>query len=540
MVIKRAMMKKSTEPYPSKSVMRQDPERAQDLTGRDRLVSNVIFSFGGHLVFVVMGFMLPRTIDRSLGQELLGVWDFGWSIVSYFYFVQAGIGSSVSRYVAKHRAAGNTASVNVVVNSAICILSVSGFVVLVSTITMWFLIPKLFAGSLGEHVGEAKWVVLFLGASVGSQVALGAFTGVLTGCHQWGLHNTIRSGFDIAAIAAMLLVLHCGGGLRSLAIVAFLKQLLADILRSILSFRVCPGLRISPFLTQWKTVRSLLGFGAKTVVPSLSKLLLNQTTSILLVAYLGPASLALYTRPLSLVRHIQILVDRMALTLTPTVSSLQGTGGGGEIQRLLVKCVQYSIYIAVPMILVLVVFGGVILDLWMGTGYAHVLLIVSLACGYSIVIINLPLISVLRGLNAHGRAGLAEFLAAICSVGLTFLVLGPLNMGLVALAIATTLPLFVVNMVYVPMLVCRHIGLSLWQYYKEVGMQPIRYMLPFAGCLIVAKNVFYNAPIAGFISGTAIGGILLSVLYFKYVVPGSLKTRLLRLVDRRGGATGRL
>ncbi|MHC5062326.1 MAG: hypothetical protein ACYTFK_14830, partial [Planctomycetota bacterium] len=51
----------------------------EDLTGRDRLVSNVIFNWAAYSVFIVAGFIMPRLIDRRLGQELLGIWDFAWS-----------------------------------------------------------------------------------------------------------------------------------------------------------------------------------------------------------------------------------------------------------------------------------------------------------------------------------------------------------------------------------------------------------------------------------------------------------------------------
>jgi len=50
---------------------------------------------------------MPRMIDQRLGQELLGVWDFAWSLVHYFEFIQMGLTSSVNRYVAKYRAVGD-------------------------------------------------------------------------------------------------------------------------------------------------------------------------------------------------------------------------------------------------------------------------------------------------------------------------------------------------------------------------------------------------------------------------------------------------
>lgn len=83
-----------------------------DVTGRDRITRNVLASWGGYGVFIVAGFIMPRLIDTRIGQEALGVWDFAWSLVAYFSLVQAGVVSSVNRFVAKYQAVGDLDGVN--------------------------------------------------------------------------------------------------------------------------------------------------------------------------------------------------------------------------------------------------------------------------------------------------------------------------------------------------------------------------------------------------------------------------------------------
>jgi O-antigen/teichoic acid export membrane protein len=82
--------------------------KAADLTGRNRLKRNVAFAWGGLLINGLSGFILPRIISDHLGQNTLGLWDFAWSILSYFGLLQLGIGASAERYVARHRARGDT------------------------------------------------------------------------------------------------------------------------------------------------------------------------------------------------------------------------------------------------------------------------------------------------------------------------------------------------------------------------------------------------------------------------------------------------
>ena len=114
--------------------LEQDGGIKEDLTGRDRLVSNVIFSWAGHFVSIIAEFIMLRMFDRRLGQELLGVWDFAWSLVSYFGLVQAGIGSSVNPYVTRYRIAGDISAQSGTVSSALVIMGISRVLVLGLTI----------------------------------------------------------------------------------------------------------------------------------------------------------------------------------------------------------------------------------------------------------------------------------------------------------------------------------------------------------------------------------------------------------------------
>jgi len=508
----------------------QSRRDGEDLTGRDRLVTNVLCGWVAHSIFIAAGFIMPRMIDRQLGQELLGIWDFAWSLVSYFRLVQMGINSSVNRYVAKCRALGDATGFNQIVSSAFCILGAGGVLVLAATITISLLLPQLFGDRLGENVRDAQWVVFFLGISMSVQVAFSTFSSVLTGCHLWKLHDMIGSGWHVAMIAAMILALILGGSLVSLAVIVSVALALAFMTRVIVAHSVCPGLRLRPSLVRWETAKGLILFGGKTLVPSVSDMLLNQTVNILIVMYLGPAMLALFARPRSLILHVHTLVRKLALTLTPTTSSLQSAGDMEAIQALLVKSVRYSIYIALPMILTLIVFGGPVLELWMGSRYANGLLLAILAVGGFAYTAQMPVVTILMGMNSHGRFGMAHFVCSLCSVGLTILIVGWLGRGLVGAAIAVTLPFTIMNVTYLPRLICQRVGLSLRQYLRSVTVKPAFHVLPFGVCLIVARGVFRTEPLMGLLCGGAVGGAILAVLYWRHVLPRSAREKFQRRV----------
>ena len=507
-----------------------------DVTGRDRMAWNVMANWAAHFVLIVAGFVLPRMIDRYKGEEVLGTWDFAWALVAYFSLVQLGIVSAVGRYVSRHRAVGETHRINGVVSSAQCVFLVMGGLVAGMTLTATFVIPSLLGDQLGEHVRDAQWAVFLLGASICIQIVFSAFGGVVTGCHRWDLHSAIHAGSRVLGTGAMVLALVLGGGLPQLALMYFLGEAINRVARCVVAYRICPGLSVRPSFVRWSIVRQLIGFGGKSFLFTVANLLLNQTTSLLVVGYLGLSALAHYSRPRALCRHAMTMVAQYSCVLTPSASSLQARSELDALRDLLIKGARYAAYILLPVILVLTIMGDPILGLWMGARYERGLVLAILAISL-IGEMQRPCLSVVTGMNVHGPVALVNLGAAVSCIGLTILALGRFNAGLVGAAAALTIPLAMANGIFLPIYACRKTGTSIKQYLVGSLRGPALCVLPFALCLAICRVVFLDRPLVGLASGMGTGLAVLCPVYWKHVVPASLKRRISRPFMRRRGTS---
>lgn len=511
-------------------------ERRPDLSGRDRFAWNVFTSWASYGVFIISGFILPRFIDRHVGQAALGVWDFAWSIISYFGLAQVGMGSTVNRYVAQYRSTGDTAGLNAAVSSVAYVLyGVAGLVVAMTLAAAWA-VPKLLASDLAGFTSDAQWVVLLLGLSLAFQQATDVYNGILTGCHRWDLHNGIHSGFHALQVIAMIIALTLGGGLKSMATITLVFIIASQMTRVVLCRRVCPELHVAWRHVTRDMTRRMAVFGGKTFVPRLGELTMDQATSILIVPALGPAALAIFSRPKGLIRHVSTLVGKFSSILTPTAGSLHAAGDGKELARMLTRCTMFGAYMALPMVLLLVILGGPILQVWMGEQYARhnegALILAIMAVGNLLTISQLPVVSILQGMNAHGRPGLSKLLASGASVGLAFLMLMVWDMGLLGAAIAVTLPLAIVDGLYVPWHACRELGLSFAKYLIEAWRGPVLAGLPYAAALVVGRLMMPAVTLVWLAACAAPAGVLLALTYWKFVLPDSAKAQARDLLLR--------
>lgn len=526
----------STTQPPPVVVASNEATGGKDLTGRSNLVSNVLFTWGGQMVFFVSGFIMPRLIDRKLGQEVLGVWDFSWSLVTYFRFVDMGVTASVNRYVARHWGKQDIEGINRVVSSATFALLIAAAVIFVGTLAVVFSLPY-WCTSLGDYTLVTQKSIFWLGMMLCAGTALGAYNGVLTGCHRWELQTMRNSVWQFITVTAMIIALWLGAGLVTLAAITAIGQTLGQVTMVTLAYKACPGLRLRRADVHLGTIKELYIYSGKTLLPTVSEMLLNQTTSVLIIGAMGPAALAIFTRPRALLRQMDSLERKMAMILTPTTSSLESIGDLKEIENLLIKSVRYSIYLVLPLVLVLVVFGGEVMRVWMGPNYANWILPAILAIGFLGTCIQTPILFMLEGLNAHGRAGLGQFIGSVLSAAAVFVSFKFFHAGLTAAAVAVTVPLLLVNVVYLPVLLCRRLGQTLGKFYAKVAVRPLIHVLPFTISLVGGRLLFKTYPIAA-MALCAAGAVILSVSYWRSVVPEKLKSGLSRRFEKIGRRFG--
>jgi O-antigen/teichoic acid export membrane protein len=187
--------------------------------------------------------------------------------------------------------------------------------------------------------------------------------------------------------------------------------------------------------------------------------------------------------------------------------------------------------LVLPLVLVLIVFGGQVMELWMGPNYANGFIPAVMAIGFLGACIQTPILFMLEGLNAHGRAGLGQFIGSALSAAFVFLALRHFDAGLMGATVAVTLPLLIVNAIYLPLLLCRRLGQRLQAFYGEVAAGPLLRVLPFALCLIIGRLIFkVSMPAA--LAVCLVGAAILAVSYWKSVLPERLKAGVRRYFNK--------
>ncbi|MGJ8581481.1 MAG: lipopolysaccharide biosynthesis protein [Psychromonas sp.] len=499
-----------------------------DLTGQDRFAWNLMISWASQLVLIFSGFIMPRLVDDKVGQAALGIWDFGWSFVSYLSLVGLGMGACFNRYVAKHRGAGELTLLNHVANSALFVQLIFGTVAMSVTVLFYLFLPSYFGENLGENTYTAQLVIIFLGTGVAFQMASGSASGLLTGYHRWDIHNALHAGDSILSVVLMVLALYFTElNVAGMAIGYLISTIIFQSLRFVFVNRVCKEFKFNLRMANWKTTKTLLKFGIKSMLSNIPPIILLQTISLMLVSSIGPAALAIFARPMALTKQIKTFMTKFTLMLTPTTGSMQGAGDMKAIQALFINTTKLSFAFALPTLGLLFIYGDVVLHYWMGPEYAIWPLVMILAVGQVLPMGQDTSIRILMGMNMHGRISIFAFVAIFLLFGLGLLVTGIGQWELTTAALLYVIPMNIVYGIIVPIYACRELKLSFKNYMANSLLKPFFYIIPFLALLFLSRYEYNQGEWINAWLFLGCAGMVTLTIYFCYLVPMNLRKKCL-------------
>jgi O-antigen/teichoic acid export membrane protein len=516
---------------------RVKPARDEDVTGRSRFATNVLASWAGHVVLIASGFVLPRLINDHLGQVTLGVWDFCWSMVQFFDLAQVGVGASINRDVARYRASGDFISLRRTVSSAVAVQWVASILALVLTLIGVLLIP-LFVRRLGENVGTAQWVLAILGSTVAVELAFNSYRGVVAGCHRWELQNGITATAQLIIVPVMALTLIRGGGLTALAVITLVSTAIRELVRARVAHMLCPQIAIGPRHASRSEAKRLLLFGSKVSALSLLNLLVYQFNILMIVTGAGVGALAIYARPMALVRQIGTFGQKFSMVLTPTAGSLDDGRGRAAVRDLTVSSTRNSAYLLGPPLILVGVMGDALLRLWMGPRFDQSTTAAVLAFGHLYPMALYPAVGILVGLDRHGPLVWVSLVAGIVACAASSVAVGVFDWGVPgaagALVVSATL-----GALAAAVFVCREVETDFWAFHKQALGGPALVGLLLVATLLGVRAVTPDHAALRLIMAMLASAVVLGPVYWTRVIPQRFRERIRRTLGARRSARPR-
>lgn len=430
------------------------------------VAKSVAWNWLGVATSVGIGFFVARFLIDRLGDTTYGLWIVLTALTEYFRFMDLGVRGSIGRYMAFHRARGDTLAINTTLSSGLVVLLALGVgCVLITLILGGSITSLLDLQPAQSDEAQAAFVIVALSLAIG--LVLNVFDATLWAYERFDILNLIDIPVDLIRAVLVFALIGNGFGLVALAWITLVTTALGGVAKAVMARRAAPSLRASPRLLAWDQMRILLDYGIWNFLRSLAQLARRALPPTLIAASLGLALVTPFSIAARLVAYAALIVAAAAGVATPLATKLHATKNWQRQQELALRGSRFAASLALFLLGLFVLLGRPLIALWVGPRLANAYpLLVTLALGELIPMSQLAMESLLLAAARHQALALASLAEAVVAIGFALLLLKPFGVGgaCVAFAVAAACCRGLFTLVYG----CRVARLPLRQYARRV------------------------------------------------------------------------
>jgi O-antigen/teichoic acid export membrane protein len=334
------------------------------------VATNAIANLGRLLVFGFVALLLPAFLARHLSHDVYNTWALVIQIGAFVSFLEIGIQTAVSKFVAEHHAADDLAEASKVLTNAAMVLAAAGSIGLIAMCVIAAYINRILPEIAPGLVPSARVGILLYGGSLAIGLPASAFAGVFLGLQKNLPVVLLQSAGKLlfATVVVASVMLHAPFA-DIIALAAGVNLLTAAAQVTMTVTRV-PLIAFSISLRNRAIAVTLLKYCSVLAIWSVSMLFVSGLDTTL-VAHFEFAATAAYAIAATLTSLIASLQGSVLSPMIPATSALSKKESAEYLGVVLSRFTQYASIIAVLTCVPFLLFGFPLLKLWVGQSLAN-------------------------------------------------------------------------------------------------------------------------------------------------------------------------
>lgn len=503
---------------------------------------NAVANQGAFFVSVAVALVLSPLVVRSLGDESYGYWTLVMSLTSYYSFIDLGIRSAVTQYVARYLAAKDRENLTKTINTSLTVLSGIAVFICLLAAAMAILFPRFF------DVDPAKWsglraAVVVCGVSMAIRFPTGVFHAVITGNQRWDIFGFVQIGIRLLNAGLTVVALKMGYSLVGLAVVTLAAQLVETAVMFAFSKRMTPDVPYRVTAFDGETFRRIRSYGVYSFVIHICEQLIFYTDNFVVGGAMGAVAVTYFAIGSNLIPYMDNLVLAMSAQLQQVAVKYDTQGDGSGMRSLFVMGSRYLFALTCLIFANIAVVGVEFLRQWMGEKYVSgeglghagaVLIILAVAHLFH----NLPTVArqILFGMTKNNLLALTSAIDAALKIILSLILVR--THGLIGVAIGTLIPMVLLSGVAVPVIVARLLGVRTRDFFLIAAAPNL---LVTAASVGLAWTALHYGPLTGWfkvVGGAALVTILHGLLTWFFILDAATRERFTGMARSKLGIGG--
>jgi O-antigen/teichoic acid export membrane protein len=421
---------------------------------------------------------LTPFILRHLGPARYGIWILTSSIIGYYGLLDIGFRAGVTQYLTRYLAKGDYEKASECISSAVAVLASFGMLILGLSLGAAYLAPHLFHLPAGTE-NEAFWCILIVGSSSAIQFFFQPFTSVFIATQRFDLANAIGVGTRVLSAGGIVFALRMDYGLVGVSAATCAATAVDYVVRWRVARYLAPRLEVASRYISWKRLREITEWGAWNFLMSVNAFVYQHGPNVLIGSLMPIAAVGHYALATGLTRQINSVLNPVPGALYPTAIELHVRGDRTGLERLYNDGSRFMLLAMISIVLPAAFWAEDFYRLWLGQKYLTGVPFHSVALVFRIL-----LLSVVTNYSSTIACQILLGAGRVRTVGTTLLCGSILNLaisitlmmngyGLAGVAVATVVASVAVDLITMPLLLQRILGLSALTFVRRACLRPM-------------------------------------------------------------------
>lgn len=363
--------------------------------------------------------MLPLVVDR-LGAEPAGLFIFATTLTGYFTTVEYGVGMSVTKYVAEHRATGDEVQLGSIVRAALLLMLGLGALVAAAVAALALLGgQRLFSGAAVSSQAVPTLLVAAAIAFLYWPSRLGQ--AALRGLERYDLCAVVEMAGGVLTLGLIFLISEETSSVAILTGAFGAMLLLEGAVAGVLAW---PHLGLRRGVGRWhgSHLRPAMGFSVGLFLIGLSDTFIYESDRLIVTAFVGAAALVVYEVALRPQTAVRLIAGLAGSALLSTSARLVAQGRTARLRELVMVGSLYGVILTVPCVILIFVLARPLVEAWIGASYGRYSDYVRIFVSYWLVGANVGvLVSVIVGFGRMRVFVWLTVVGAVLTLGLSIL-----------------------------------------------------------------------------------------------------------------------
>lgn len=471
----------------------------------DQLKMGAMLAYFTMAFNIVAGLIYTPWMVAKIGQADYGLYTLANSLIAIF-MLDFGLGSAVSRYVAKYRAEGRMDAISDIMGVIYKLYIIIDVVILAVLTVLYFFLDVIYVELTPAEL--EKFRVLYVIVAVYQLIAfpLAPLDGILNAYEKFTQLKICSLMYRVLSVLAVVFVLLFSSDVR-IVILATVSAHLITIFTKYILTRKYVGLRINFRAGGRDIYTKLFSFTAWTTVISIMQRFTHSFAPSVLGITSGALEIGLYSPAVQIEGYFYSLGMAVNGLFLPRVSRYIANEEEDQILELMIKVGRYQAMVLGLAFIGFICVGEEFMTLWMGPDYTK--------SYYLTIIILLPtLISATQQIakTAVIAKKLVKYQALCMSVtgvlGLGVSYLLSMKIGAMGVCIGTALT-SLVNISYMNVIYKKKAGINVFEFYKKCYLK----LIPcYAVILVLGITAAKLIPLTGWL-GLGVKAVVVGVIF---------------------------